>query len=254
MVRSFLIDTIQKTAFLRLSTFSHEVRKKYIKKQFKKIRDNDLEYLILDLRTNGGGLVSRSLLLARLIHQHNFRYIDSIVTPLNKLKRPHHSKGRIKKRLWINLAMKILNKKQNDLYHFKIFAGKKYRPHRLGFKGKVYILTGGTSFSATSMFLASVKGLHNVRLIGEETGGAQYGNNGIFIPDLILPNTSLRLRLPLYRIINNHRHPNNGRGVMPDIEVKADAESIRKNTDVKTLKAETLIKTDRATKIRSANP
>ena len=91
------------------------------------------------------------------------------------------------------------------------------------------------------MFLASVKGLPRVALVGEESGGAAYGNNGIFIPDVILLHTGLRMRLPMYRIINNHRSVNNGRGVSPDIEIKADAESIRQNIDVKMRKAEAII-------------
>ncbi|MFN9710577.1 MAG: S41 family peptidase [Bacteroidota bacterium] len=254
MVRSFLMDTVNNTAFLRLNTFSNDISKKYIRRQFKKLRDNHIDYLTLDLRNNGGGLVSRSLLLAKLIHQKPFRYIDSVITPLKKLKSPDPSEGRITKRFWINIAMKLLNKKHNHLYHFQLFAGKNFKPHRKGFTGKVYILTGGFSFSATSMFLASVKGLPNVVIVGEESGGAAYGNNGIFIPDVILPHTHLRLRLPLYRIINNHLLPDNGRGVMPDVEVKADAASIRLNKDVKVIKAEDLIKEDIQNKAKSVNP
>ncbi len=138
--------------------------------------------------------------------------------------------------------MFFLNKKNKQgNYSFRLFAGKQYRPHRYHFNGRIIFLTGGSSFSATSMLLSSVKGLPNILLVGEETGGGAYGNNGVFIPDLILPNTKLRMRLPLYRIINDHTLMNNGRGVMPDVEVKATEESIRLNKDVKMIKAEAII-------------
>jgi C-terminal processing protease CtpA/Prc len=150
--------------------------------------------------------------------------------------------------------MLFLNRKnEKGLYSFKLFSGKYYKPHRLHYQGKVYILTGGATFSAASMLIASLKGLPNVQLIGEETGGGAYGNNGIFIPDLILPNTKLRMRLPLYRIVNNRQFSNNGRGVVPDVEVKATAESIRKSKDIKVEKAEELIKQDKVLQASKAN-
>ena len=91
------------------------------------------------------------------------------------------------------------------------------------------------------MFLANVKGNENVTLIGEETGGGYYGNNGVFIPEMVLPHTKLRVRLPLYRIVNNKSFPKNGSGVVPDVEVKADAETIYLNKDPKMDKAIQLI-------------
>jgi C-terminal processing protease CtpA/Prc len=94
------------------------------------------------------------------------------------------------------------------------------------------------------MFLANIKGQTNVTLVGEETGGGYYGNNGVFIPEMVLPNTKLRVRLPLYRIVNNKNIPFNGRGILPDVEVKATSESIRLNKDPKMEKALALIKKD----------
>lgn len=91
------------------------------------------------------------------------------------------------------------------------------------------------------MFLSNVKGQSNVTLLGEETGGGYYGNNGVFIPEIVLPNTKLRVRLPLYRIVNN-RNFAKGTGVLPDIEVKATAESIKLNKDPKLEKAIEFIK------------
>ncbi|MBU6159362.1 MAG: peptidase S41, partial [Bacteroidetes bacterium] len=139
----------------------------------------------------------------------------------------------------------LSKKNKHGDYRFKVFTNKKYRPHRFHYEGKIWVLTGGSSFSATSMLLANIKGLPNVQIIGEETGGVAYGNNGVFIPDLILPNTKLRMRLPTYRIINNHRYANNGKGVLPDIEIKPTQASILYNKDIKMEKAVELIQQQR---------
>ncbi|HMO34268.1 MAG TPA: S41 family peptidase [Lacibacter sp.] len=238
-VRSFEADSLGRFATLRLHTFTGDLRRSYLRKRFRKLKRQPVPNLVLDLRNNGGGLIQSSLLLTRLIRQEPFRFTDSIVTHRRRIE----SAAPVTKRFFTNLGMAVLSKKINDsLYGFRYFCRRTYQPHRLGYRGQVWILTGGYSFSATTLFLANVKGQSNVTLVGEETGGGYYGNNGVFIPDVILPNTRLRLRLPLYRIVINRRHPFDGRGVLPDVEVKPTAETIRRNVDPKFSKAVELMK------------
>jgi hypothetical protein len=237
-VRSFAVDSSGQWAVLRLNTFTHELKRSWLRKKFRELRRKKIDQLVVDVRNNGGGLIQSSLLLTRLLKKAPFTYSDSITAVTRSVR----SKARISKRFLTNLGMTFLSKKINDsLYRFRYFQKKEYQPHRLGFKGNVYLLTGGYSFSATTMFLSNVKGEPGITLVGEETGGGWYGNNGVFIPDIILPNTKLRVRLPLYHIVNKRTLPSNGSGVWPDVEVRPTAETIRMNTDPKMEKAIELI-------------
>ena len=48
-----------------------------------------------------------------------------------------------------------------------------------------------------------------------------------------MPNTHLRVRLPLFRLIQYRHVPQNGQGIKPDIEVGTDYEALKKGIDKK---------------------
>ncbi len=236
--RTFNIDPTGTFAVLRINSFGTSLSKHYLKKSFRQLKKKKVEHLVIDVRNNGGGLIKTSLCLTRLVKQQPFTFADSIYATHRKLQ----TDARVYKRFVYNLGLLFLSKKQNDsMYAFKFFNSKQYTPLKNKYSGQVYLLTGGYSFSATTLFAAAVKGQSNVTIVGEETGGGYYGNNGVFIPEMILPNSKMRVRIPLYRIVNNKNYPKNGHGVLPDVEIKASAESIRTNRDPKLDKAIELI-------------
>jgi C-terminal processing protease CtpA/Prc len=128
-------------------------------------------------------------------------------------------------------------------YHFRYFEHHYYSPvvedH---FDGSVYILTGGYSFSATCLFAGALKGQSNITLVGEETGGGYYGNTAWMIPDVTLPMTGVRFRLPRYRLVVDRQRLKDGRGVLPDVPALPSVEALSKGLDFKTAKAKELIR------------
>ncbi|MCR6719646.1 MAG: S41 family peptidase [Chitinophagaceae bacterium] len=104
------------------------------------------------------------------------------------------------------------------------------------------MLTGGNSFSATTLFAGTVREQENVTIIGEETGGGAYGNSAWLIPDVTLPNTKVRFRLPLFRLVINKDLPHDGRGVQPEIYAGPSRDDIRLGKDYKLEKALDLIR------------
>jgi hypothetical protein len=238
-IRSFQIDSTNSYATLRLNSFGPGLRRHYLRKTFRELKNKKINQLVIDVRNNGGGIIKTSMFLTKLVKRKPFVFADSIYSTHRKIR----SSAKVYKRVIYNLGLFFLTKKISDSeYHFRYFNTKTVRPAKNNFNGQIYILTGGYSFSATTLFAASVKGQENVSIVGEETGGGYYGNNGVFITEMVLPHSKLRVRVPLFRIVNNIHYPKNGRGVLPDIEIKPNAETIRLNKDPKMEKVIEMIK------------
>lgn len=242
-MRSLQIDTKEKQALLRINSFGQGGRlRQFFKKGFRLLEKNQVSDLIIDVRNNGGGRVGHSTALTRYLSDHRFRIADSLYAVR---KNSAYSKY-IQHHWGFRVSLPILTRKRNGLYHFGYFERHAFNPKRKDhFSGKVYLLTGGNSFSATTLFVNAVKGQRNTTVIGEETGGGAYGNSAWMIPDLVLPNTGVRMRLPLFRMVMNASLPNNGRGIRPDVPVGSTLESVRRNYDAKMQKATQLIQEDR---------
>jgi C-terminal processing protease CtpA/Prc len=136
----------------------------------------------------------------------------------------------------------MTRRKSDGMYHFRFYEKKHFRPkRRYHYDGHVYVLTGGNTFSASTLFLQAVRGQDNVTVVGEETGGGAYGNNAWLIPDVTLPNTGVRFRLPLFRLVID-RTAVKGQGVLPDVPALPTVNAIRRNADFKTEKVLELIR------------
>ena len=232
------IDTLTRTAFMRLGSFSGSGTGRFIRSSFRKIKKAGAENLVIDLRTNGGGKVSNSTLLTRYISNHRFKVADSVVRNNRGL-----SNRRYINSAWIySLGLLFSGKKMDDgKYHFTRFETKQWEPIKKNhFNGKVYLVQGGYSFSATTLFLGELKGQQNVKLVGEETGGGYYGNSAMLITYCTLPNSGLRVTLPLYRLVINKNRPKGG-GVLPDIYVPPSSAAIEQGVDLKMEKIKSLI-------------
>lgn len=232
LARSLAIDTINNTAIITLNTFSNGGLRKFYRQSFRYIRKAHISTLVLDLRSNGGGKINLSTLLTKYVTRLPFRVADTSFAAAKTL-RPYTRY--IKGKFLNNIGLFFLTKKRNDgLYHFGLWERKLYRPkNKNHFGGDLYVLTNGSTFSASALFCNDVKGQPGIKLVGEETGGGWHGNDGILIPDITLPNTRLRVRLPLFRLVQYKHVPKDGRGIMPDIYIATNYEALVKGFDKK---------------------
>lgn len=230
--RSLVIDTLTNTAIVTLNTFSGGKLRSFMRRSFREIRQRGINDLVIDLRINGGGKVSMSTLLTKYISKKTFKIADTAVVAARSL-RPYTKY--IKSGFFTNIPLGLFSRRRSDgLRHFGYLERRVYKPKKRNhFDGSTYVLINGATFSASTLFAHAVKGQPGVTLVGEEAGGGAYGNTGILIPDITLPHTKMKVRLPLVRLVQYNPPAQKGRGVWPDVYVPPSYAAFMKGKDKK---------------------
>lgn len=229
--RMLMVDTVNRFAVMRLNTFSNGAMKKFFRSSFRSLKKLGINDLAIDLRENGGGRVNNYIRLTRYLAQQPFKVGDTVAATTRNIQYKRYIKPAWP--FWI--AMQFSAKKMEDgKYHYRRYERHYFQPYTSdkAYNGNLYLIQAGATFSAASMFTATLKGQSNVLIVGEESGGGFYGNSAMHIPEIVLPNTRVRVTLPLYRLVMDKQRPK-GRGVMPDVEVPPNAAMIAKGLDPK---------------------
>ena len=237
-VRSLEFDT--SFALMTVNSFSKGHLKSFFRQSFRELKKNQTKDLVIDLRINGGGDIIKSAYLTKFLRNTSFKVADTAVA-ISKGMAPYTRY--ISKGFFNNIGLLFVTHKEKDgKYHFGYWERHFFNPKRKNhFDGNVFVLTNGLTFSASTVFCNAIKGQDNIKLVGEETGGGWYGNSGIMIPDITLPNTRLRVRLPFFRLVQYQHVPVKGTGVIPDIYVGPNWRDILSGVDTKIEKVKKMI-------------
>jgi hypothetical protein len=217
-------------AYLKVSSFHHgEIRagkqsyKKFLKKSFRKIEQQAVGHLVLDLRNNMGGNDVYGARLYSYLTKNPFQYYQALeVRASTRQMLPWYVRPRFK-------VSQAVDGKYYFTGHPNLSVQK---PAKNAYTGKLYVLVDGGSFSATSHFAAMVKHTGRGVFIGEETGGASQGNSSGFNIAIELPNSGIQLTIPAIRYHTaGAEEAIYGRGVIPDLEVYPCAEDWVKGID-----------------------
>jgi C-terminal processing protease CtpA/Prc len=241
-VSSIKIENDVKTATITFNDFSPDEYedgrngfKKLLENYFKSISDNKIENLIIDIRKNEGGdqgmedhllsyLISKEYLKYKYVEIPSFTFSFLNYTTYTTKKSQDDFENNLREEFFLDTDGRYLNKKET-------YKGDK--PKENNFKGNIYILINGLTFSGGSEFAALAKNYTNAKFIGEETGGGYYGNTSGDFVNFILPNTGLTGRIPICKIVIEPKVNNIpfGRGVLPDYKTQPTIEEYLNDFD-----------------------
>ncbi|WP_214073723.1 S41 family peptidase [Mucilaginibacter sp. dw_454] len=190
---------------------------------FKEIRERHITNLIIDLRNNPGGEVEIFDDLMGYVMNNGYQVALSDEGFVNPGRFEYLSKKSETNEVSIADIEGLGHSLRRDTYD--IGAVKWTRMHE--FKGKLYLLINGGSFSAAALFTTAVKSQRDCITVGEETGNSGYGSDAGPKP-MTLPETHVKLYLPIvWYYAARTPGKNQGEGLTPDIEVPEPLYSIR---------------------------
>lgn len=237
---TFTVDENTSTATLTVNTFNlgnfKDKRKgfqDFLANNFKKISDQKIKHLILDIRRNEGGEQGmEDHLLSYLTNQEykKYKYVEIPGFTYSFLEYTDYKdqKEVLIKELQKDFYQSTDGRFLNSIGHY---AGEKPNPNN--FKGDIYILISGLTFSGGSEFAALAKNYTNAKFIGEETGGGYYGNSSGSFLKFTLPNSKITGRIPLCKFVIKDKNLEIpfGHGVLPDYAVESKIEEYLNGED-----------------------
>jgi len=215
--------------YLKIRGFGQGNQKKFYKETFAKIDSAKCKNLIIDLRYNGGGSLDEIENLYGYLALKPFKFINKAETKTNipTTKAMFSKRGvgffggpfRLLGAPGI-LAYDLLHSKKEDgKRYYKLTKPKLKKLNEHSFKGKIYVLTNGYSFSASSILSVNLQATKRAIFVGEETGGSFNGTVAGQSKYVTLPNSKIRMKFGMMQIETPYKTMPSGYGVKPDVEI-----------------------------------
>ncbi|WP_337044078.1 S41 family peptidase [Emticicia sp. 17c] len=241
MVSYRVIDSTQKVALVDVRSFMYDFKnigkgnfEGETKKIFRKLEENKIENLILDLRGNSGGLLEYSIFLLRYFTNQPFEAyrLGFRDESLQKLKQDYKKYDGVYAREAASRLNTEFSVRSSDGFLESKYA-QKQRPHdEFRFNKNVYVLMNGGTFSAAALLVSKLHNMGVGTYIGMGCGGAYDGCSAAQFSTIQLPNTSLEIYLPLGKISYNIDAEKYNKPILqPDFEVNANLDDFLKNED-----------------------
>lgn len=217
---------------------------------FRQIVDKGSRSLVLDIRRNHGGDIRIITELMRYLADSSFVMLQGLLAKTEDPGQNPYAAHFNAERTRSHRAGYGKGVPAGDLFRLELKPGLAYLekpmlPAGKGrFRGPVYVLIGGGTFSSTGIFAAALKAqCRRAVFVGQETGGGEKNCGGGTNQEFTMPHTGVVLIFPWMRMVSVSQTLVNGRGVMPDHPVQYTVEAATAGQDLDLQKALQLIRT-----------
>ena len=192
--------------------------KSFCEKTFRRIKNEQIKELIIDIRNNGGGSSSLCKELMQYISKVPFAILDSTFVKISKelVSRNYFD--------WLDSA----EVKIGTVKKFSEKTKIQLRDNPLRFTGNCYLLTNGRTFSSAVIFASAFQCYNVGKIIGSETRGVTVNYGDLY--RFYLPNTGLDIHVSTKKFYYACG-VDNRRGVIPDFVVENTFDDAKENRD-----------------------
>jgi hypothetical protein len=226
------IDSLQ-TAILTISDFvSEKDMSLFLENSFNTIQHNGYSNLIIDLRDNEGHEDYLGPLLYSYLSTEPFRYYDRIdlktadTLKLNSLFISNKTFSQAAPSFVSNLA--VTDSAITFINHPNL-AIHEFQQH--GFHGQVYIIVNAGTQSSAAELAVLASATKRALVIGQETPSNFHGNCNTGTAYLTLPNSRIRVTLPLAKYKLSTENENYTHSLIPDYAIKYSVPDIMERKD-----------------------
>ncbi len=215
-------------AYMKIRGFIGGKYKDFYEEVFHKIEEAKSENLIIDLRDNGGGSLAEIAELYSYLtdEPHQFIKKSEVNSRVPFLKAFMSNTTPTGLKIFLGAISPVIiahnylkTSKVDGKLYYKHKQSKIAEPKKNNFKGNVYVLINGHSFSASSVLSNQLQANKRAVFVGEETGGAYNSTVAGVFKEYELPESKLQLQIGLMQLETPHKQEPEGYGVKPDYEI-----------------------------------
>jgi len=169
---------IKEYGYFRFKSFIASYGIKYdlfLEQSFQKLKDADINKLVIDLRGNTGGSMQYSFMRYMVGEKVELgRYV--VEKPSNLSSGKFFNKFKADYRKHVRLSRRQNHLQKRDRFNDGIVLTSKVDTNLI-FKGEIILITDEGTFSSASILACHLKTLRNAKIIGRAPGGSFYAGN-----------------------------------------------------------------------------